>query len=94
MTEGRRRASHKTRGMVDRALDIQLVNEALEIFVGVLLFGGRLQRRLLLNVAIRGGDRDGDVKRMTGALRHVTGDDVRRRRGVDISSMNRKQQYG
>ena len=87
--DGRRRASCSKRGAVDQALDV-LVGETLENFVGVFGLGGGFQRRLCLNDAIRGGDGDGDVKRMTGAWR-VTWDAVRLRRGVDISCVNREQ---
>ena len=90
MTERRRQASCSARRTTDRALDVFSVGEALENFVGVFGFGGRLHRRLCLDDAIHSGDGDGDVERMTGTARCVTGDDVRRRRGVDIC-VNREQ---
>ena len=87
--DGRRRASCSEREAVDQALDV-LVGETLENFVGVSGLDGGFRRRLCLNDAIRGGDGNGDVERMTGA-RRVTGDAVRLRRGVDISCVNREQ---
>ena len=64
-------------------LELGRVNEALEMVGGVFWRGGGLHRRCLLVIAILGGA--GDVLRLAGVLRRVTGDDEQRRTGDDIA---------
>ena len=58
-------------------------DEVLKGFVGVLLRGGGLHRRLLLVAAIQGGV--GDIERPGDFLGRLTGDEERRRPGGGIS---------